>query len=207
MKRTAWILAAALAAVALLAVPTAAGAPPETPPGLELTGKTEVRTLPPQAGGQGFVIETTTSRNAVRVDKEKLAEVGDLRAVGSGRTLASAAATSTIWYREWSQRTQSVLWGIAWSETHRGGYFFNGNYVWLSSRFGWDNYGWHRCDYNSGIAFSVSVISCYKQGDPSTWRMRNGDQFRVSVIYSGFPIYATHEMAACMGPGGGLWGC
>ena len=124
---------------------------------------------------------------------------------------AGAAAVNpecTIWFQPgWSLTMNSVLWGIAWSETQKGAYYYGCGSVWQSSRYGWDTGGFHRCGYSSGIAFSIDVQSCYKTGDPSSSTMTLGDQFKVSVFVSGFPIYATHEMAVCATPGGGLSTC
>jgi hypothetical protein len=121
---------------------------------------------------------------------------------------AAVAASCTIWFQPgWSLRMESLLWGIAWNETQKGAYYYGCGYVWQKSRLGWDTSGWHRCGYSSGFGFSIDVKSCYKVGDPSTSQMRLGDQFKVSAIVSGFPISATHEMAVCAGPGGGLSTC
>ena len=127
----------------------------------------------------------------------------------NGQTLGSAAVTTaaTIWIRGWSQRTESLLWGIAWNETHKGSYYYNGSSVWIRSRYGWDTSGYHRCGYNSGAGFSISVKNCWKTGDPSWGQMQNGDQFEVSALFRGFPISATHEMRVCMYPSGYLTGC
>jgi hypothetical protein len=204
MNRTALIVVAALAA-ALLGLTQAAGAG-NGPPAQK--GSRQVETKPGKAPGESLVVQTTASDDAVAVTSA--ADLGkDASLVGSnGQTLSQALATAaTIYYRTWSQRMESLLWGIAWNETHKGLFYFNGSAVWISSRYGWDTSGYHRCDYNSGFGFSISVKSCWKTGDPSWGTMTNGDQFVVSALYNGFPISATHEMRVCMNPAGSVWGC
>ena len=204
MNRIATFVSAALLAGALLAVQAgAAGGPP-----VDVKGAKSVELKGPKGPGESPAVVVTETDDAVAVDASSLG--ADASLVGSnGETLAQAAATATIYYRTWSQRMESLLWGIAWNETHKGLFYFNGSAVWIKSRYGWDTSGYHRCDYNSGFGFSISVISCWKTGDPafSGSRMVNGDQFRVSALYKGFPISATHEMRACMYPSGSVVGC
>lgn len=206
MNRISTLVGIGLAAVALVAG-QAAGAKGEPP--VDLKGSKHSELKGPKNPGESPAIVTTETSDAVAI--ADVAELGpDAGIVGSnGQTLAQAAVAATIYYRTWSQRMESLLWGIAWNETHKGLYYFNGNAVWVRSRFGWDTSGYHRCGYNSGIGFSVNVQSCWKTGDPS-WvgsRMTNGDQFKVSVLFRGFPISATHEMRACMYPSGSIVGC
>ncbi len=205
MNRFSTIVVGGLVAAALIAAQAAGarGGPP-----VDTKGSKQVELKAPKQAGEAPAILTTETSDAEVVNVESLG--ADASLVGSnGETLREAAVARTIYYRTWSQRMESLLWGIAWNETHKGGYYFNGNAVWLRSRFGWDTSGFHRCGYNSGIGFSVSVQSCWKTGDPS-WvgsRMVNGDQFKVSVLFKGFPISATHEMRACMYPSGSIVGC
>jgi hypothetical protein len=116
---------------------------------------------------------------------------------------------ATTYIKSWSLTMQSTLWGIAWKETQNGAFYFDGKYVWQNHRFSWDTAGYHHCGLSSGFGFNISVQSCYKYGDPSISpnHMTLGDQFRVSVLIKGFPIYATHEMAVCAYPSGALTIC
>jgi hypothetical protein len=204
MNRLTTVVASAIVALGLLASPAAPG----NGPPVDLKGKKDVELKGPKEPGESPAVVTTESSDAAVIG---VADLGpDAGLVGSnGQTLAAAATAATVYYRTWSQRMESLLWGIPWSETHKGLYYFNGNAVWVRSRFGWDTSGYHRCGYNSGIGFTVTVQSCWKTGDPS-WvgsHMTNGDQFKVSALFHGFPISATHEMRACMYPSGYIRGC
>jgi hypothetical protein len=137
-------------------------------------------------------------------------------AVYTGRTEPTGSNTDAgvtpnlahgIWYRSWSATLNSALAGVAWSETQKGVYYYSGNFVWVRSRWGWDNLGWHRCGYSSGVLFTISVKSCWKQPDPSSSVLTQGDQFQVTVFFQGFPISNTIEMRTCFNPFGDIWAC
>jgi hypothetical protein len=209
MKRTATFVALVLGALAVAAMPAGAGNGNGNGNGAEpVKGSKEVEVKGPKNPGESQAIVTTETSDAVEVD---VADLGpDAGLVGTdGTTLGTAAAAGTTYIVTWSQKTESLLWGIAWKETHKGAFYYNGNAVWVRKRFSWDTQGFHRCGYNSGFGFTIDVKSCWKTGDPSFVgsRMTNGDQFKVSVLVSGFPISATHEMRACMYPSGRLIGC
>ncbi len=209
MNRFTTFVASIVVAVALVTAQAAGagGGPPGGPP-VDTKASKQVELKGPKNAGESPAVVTTETSDAVAVAADSLGN--DASLIGSnGQKLVEAAALATIYYRTWSQRMESLLWGIAWNETHKGAYYFNGRAVWVRSRFGWDTAGYHRCGYNSGIGFTVTVQSCWKTGDPS-WvgsRMTNGDQFKVSVLFKGFPISATHEMRACMYPSGSIIGC
>lgn len=206
--RHARVLLGLFAVLALLTAPAAAGAKGDPPPGLTLKGSKKVEQLPPAAAGESVVLLTSESSDASSAGEAQIAADGDLRAA-DGTALRDAAAASTIWFVTWRQWMESLLWGIPWREEHRGGAYFNGSAVWVRSRLGWDTSGYHRCGYNSGFGFTVSVMSCWKTGDPAFVgnRLTNGDHFRVSALFKGFPISATHEMRYCVWPSGARGGC
>jgi hypothetical protein len=207
MKRYGLLLAALAAMLVLVPVQVAsAGNGNDKVP----KGQTKVSVEPGSVAGESAVTTTLVTGDAVEASDAQLQQDGGL--VGSnGMALADAATTAaTIYYFTWWQRMESLLWGIAWNETHKGGVYFNGNAVWVRSRFGWDTSGYHRCGYHSGFGFSIDVQSCWKTGDPAfagSGHLTNGDQFKVSAIVSGFPISATHEMRYCVWPSGYSNGC
>jgi len=203
--RYARVLLCFFAALALITAP-AAGAKND-PPG-QVKGSKKVEQLPPSVLGESIVLLTSESTDSTVAGEAQLAEDGNLRAA-DGTTLQQAALASTIWYFTWRQWMESLLWGIPWREEHRGGVYYNGSAVWVKARFGWDTSGYHRCGYNSGIGFTVNVESCWKTGDPAFVgsRLTNGDHFKVSALFKGFPISATHEMRYCVWPSGASRGC
>ncbi|SRR6266536_652642 len=154
--------------------------------------------FPSTTDGEDPITVTLTTDSPVAVSD-------DSAAAGAG--IVGPATTTYI--KSWSLTMQSSLWGIAWKETQNGAFYFDGKYVWQNHRFSWDTSGYHHCGLSSGIGFSITVQSCYKYGDPSISpnHMTLGDQFRVSVLIKGFPIYSTHEMAVCAYPSGALTTC
>jgi hypothetical protein len=191
-----WILT--LGALLSLVLAMAAGpALADLQPGGSGTSSSSI-VFPSSIDGEDAVTVTLTTDSPVAVSE-------DSGVAGPG--IVGPATTTYI--ESWSLTMQSVLWGIPWKETQKGAFYFDGKYVWQNHRFSWDTSGYHQCGLSSGFGFTITVQSCYKYGDPSISpnHMTLGDQFRVSVLIKGFPIYATHEMAVCAYPSGALTTC
>lgn len=118
------------------------------------------------------------------------------------------APVNRWWIQTWSETAHSALWGIAWSETQSGRYFYNGCNAWQDTRSAYPsaNNGYHSCGNSRGIGFSIEVEGCYKYGDPSP-SLELGDQFKVSAAFRGFPVSDTHNMAECANGSGGWYSC
>ena len=169
---------------------------PVAPSSLVLSGSTTTQVIPSDAPGESPITVTLTRSAATPVLQ-----------VSAGHATTNTAAT--VYQSAWSISFQSALWGVPWTETQKGLYYFNGSLVWQNSRgLGYDTGGFHRCGYSSGFGFSIDVQSCYKVGgDPTSGSLEFGDQFKVSFIVSGFPVSATHDMAVCAYPSGALPTC
>jgi hypothetical protein len=86
----------------------------------------------------------------------------------------------------WVQTTtQSLLFGVFWSETTRAGFVSNNS----SGKVRWE---WVTCTKN-GIGFSLEITWCGKYSSGAYYLYTNaGANFTVSVLYHGAPIYASH---------------
>jgi hypothetical protein len=204
MKKTAFLVGSAVA-VTLLSAGPASGMVAHShgligaQVVLDLDGSTYTTQEASSYSGEDVVTTTTTFDPAVYVGTSKTASV----------VCCDGGGGDPVYYRTFTQTMKSALWGVAWSETHKGLFFFNGTTVWLKQRLAVDNFGYHRCGYSSGAGFSVSVQSCWKTGDPSStgYDMTLGDQFKVSAVYKGSPVSSTHEQRACVYPNGGGQPC
>jgi len=142
------------------------------------------------------------------VERDQIERAG----TADGRRLATAAALGTL--EVWNFRhgvcsigayVEDTTGCAIWSEEYRARIYFDGHAVWISPYLGHNN-GYHSCGYSQGAGFQVTVLECWKRGDPvdtfagapATARLEIGDRFRVSFIYNGVPIYGTHEISAAI---------
>lgn len=73
------------------------------------------------------------------------------------------------------------------SEQHQYKWYFDGCYVWMKARYGWDNGGYHHCDTSSGIGYDVSPAAgddhpCYELGGYPGGDLGFGDHFQVCPL-------------------------
>jgi hypothetical protein len=190
MSRLTLILVATLA---LLAAATAGGA---NPPAIDLGPHTSTTVVDSVAGP---ITVTTSTKAAVPTGRSEPATTDGVK----------PAIAHGIYFQEWEQKASSTFLGIGWTEKHIGGRYYSGNFVWQASRWGWDNAGYHRCGYSTGIGLAISTKSCWRTGDPSGYSrpLTDGDQFSVTAFFNGFPLSNTLEIRACFDPNGGSWQC
>jgi len=85
--------------------------------------------------------------------------------------MAAVGINATIYARTCGSRSAAVTTSTG-CQKHGGRILFDGTRGWQSSRFGWDYYGYHLCDIDSGIGHQVNVWGCGEDFDPSTGRMQ-----------------------------------
>jgi len=196
--RTFAVILAAMVAVAVAGSTALAGDAPQ--PSLNLGARTIVTT----SNG----VTTTTRVGAAQVVSPSIAP----------KTIA--CPNGTVYGRAWSQDANSYLYGVFWSNQHRGYYYFGcGGYdgrthyspsVWQTSQFGWDNAGYHKCESaGTGRGFTVSGLGCWKTGDPSQYpnQLHDFDNFKVSVVVKQLPFSATYTMCFGADPYGNVYNC
>jgi hypothetical protein len=151
----------------------------------------------------------------IHVDMEEeataalIAAYGDLRSQ-DGVTLAAAATSFScpIYSKYWWMATRALLW----EEKQDGRVFYDKGcgHVWSvqSTNPLYPRYpGWHHCDINWGIFYTVNSINCWteRRYDLSGRPISEYDTFRVYAVYKGVPFYRTHQMHANIYPSGNLY--
>lgn len=141
---------------------------------------------------------------AARASSRDLSRLGRLKAIGSGETLRTAVASSSVYCRTWRQ-WQRGLYYLNWEEVHTGRFCYNGRDVWVDGQHG----GYHRCDQGFGILYDVQVKNCAENkifvNTGPGYGVQNWDYFRVHVVWRGIPLYQSHHMHANVYPSGNVY--
>ena len=107
----------------------------------------------------------------------------------------------TYYSRTWTQEVCAGGGCGIWSEAHKGKIYRDGTYVWMNKRYTNDIEGYHDCGFSHGSGFSVENLSCTETGvNPTTYRHRAYDKFKVSWFFNGFPVSDTYYMYLCVYP-------
>lgn len=160
---------------------------------------TETVTLP---SGER-VTHTATVGEAQVATAADLATDGDLVAVGGGPTLAERAADGPVYYRTWYQSASVPPF---WKEQHEAKMYYDLTYVWVTVVYrGYQ--GYHSCDINSGIGFTINVTEFRVWGgEPKTGGpLEAWDRYKVSFVTNGIPVYGSHAMYATLYPSGNVY--
>ena len=120
--------------------------------------------------------------------------------------LVTTSTSSVVYYRSFRHKVSSWFNAFLWSETHSGGYYYNGSKVWLASSYlGFK--GWHQCNYGSGLGFSITVTWCGERLRPDLGAnvIAEYDNFQVHVVARGIPIFDSKSMWVNLYPSGALY--
>jgi hypothetical protein len=143
-------------------------------------------------------VTALVSRQRPATASELLADAG-LTAT-DGTTIAAASRVRPISRGSWTQTMVGTF--HAWTEVHKGTFYFDGKHVWQKRYRGQE--GSHRCGLGYVIGGVVEVKECTKIRDVrmSTRVIGNWDVFRVTGVWHGFPLSHTHWMHIAMYPNG-----
>lgn len=105
----------------------------------------------------------------------------------------------SLWCRNWKAAMHGLYY-VNWKEEIQGTYCYNTSNLTI---YRLD----YRCGYGYGIGYSVETKECFDQrraceGCTAGWMISVYDQFKVSAIARGIPLFKTHQFHVNLHPTG-----